>query len=194
MFLKSFKNISCLWQEKNICQTYVCMVAKLTNIGFDKQNLKCLSNNVCTFGKGLRLLTDGAKSSRRLFLMNNFFRRHEILPCVTKVVNEKLRKNCCRQQKRIDSFSLFKREKHQMRFSDLPLFLIHNTKYEFVAVFQNSYRSQKVVDEKVLSTWKSCWQHLVLCVYSLKFVSIVTVKVCVCSSPPSKQKCYHKKN
>ena len=63
-----------------------------------------------------------------------------------------------------------------MRFSDLPLFLIDNTKYEFVAEFQNSYRSQKVVNEKDSSTRKSCWQHLVLCVYSLKFVSIVTVK------------------
>ena len=43
MFLKSFKNILCLWQAKNVCQTYVCMVARLTNIGYDKQNLKCLA-------------------------------------------------------------------------------------------------------------------------------------------------------
>ena len=43
MFLKSFKNILCLWQAKNVCQTYVCMVARLTNIGYDKQDLKCLA-------------------------------------------------------------------------------------------------------------------------------------------------------
>ena len=77
-----------------------------------------------------------------------------------------------------------------MRFSDLPLFLIDNTKYEFVAVFENSHRSETVVDEKELSTRNSCRRHLVLCVYSLKFVIIVTVKVCVCS----KQKCHHKKD
>ena len=57
-----------------------------------------------------------------------------------------MKRNCCQQQKRIDSFSLFRRENASMRFSDLPLFLIDNTKYEFVAVFQNSYRSQKVID------------------------------------------------
>ena len=51
MFLKSFENISCLWQAKNVCQTYVCMVAKLTNIGFDEKNWKCLPNNVCSFGQ-----------------------------------------------------------------------------------------------------------------------------------------------
>ena len=61
-----------------------------------------------------------------------------------------------------------------MRFSDLPIFLIDNTKYEFVAVFQNSHQSQKVVDEKESSTRNSCRQHLVLRVYSLKFVIIVT--------------------
>ena len=49
-------------------------------------------------------------------------------------------KNCCRQQKRIDSFSLFRRENAWMRFSDLPLLPSDNTKYEFVAVFQNSHR------------------------------------------------------
>ena len=32
--------------------------------------------------------------------------------------------------------------------SDLLLFLIDNTRYEFVAVFQNSRRLQKVVDKK----------------------------------------------
>ena len=42
-------------------------------------------------------------------------------------------------------------------FSDLPLFLIdNNTRYELVAVFQNSHQSQKVVDKKESSTEKSC--------------------------------------
>ena len=49
----------------------------------------------------------------------------------------------------IDSFSLFKRANGSMRFSDLPLFLIDNTRYEFVAVFQT------VVDHIKLSTRKS---------------------------------------
>ena len=40
-------------------------------------------------------------------------------------------------KKRIDLFSFFRRENSSMRFSDLPL--IDNTKYEFVAVFQNSH-------------------------------------------------------
>ena len=33
------------------------MVAKLTNILLDKRNLKCLSNNVCSFGQGFRSTT-----------------------------------------------------------------------------------------------------------------------------------------
>ena len=45
--------------------------------------------------------------------------------------------------------------------------------YEFVAVFQNSHWSQTVPDEKELSTRNSCQQHLVLRVYSLKFVITV---------------------
>ena len=31
-----------------------------------------------------------------------FCRQHEILTCVIKVVDEKIRKNCCQQQKVID--------------------------------------------------------------------------------------------
>ena len=41
-----------------------------------------------------------------------------------------------------------------MRFSDPPLFLIDSTEHEFMAVFKNSYRSLKVVDEKESSTDK----------------------------------------
>ena len=45
------------------------------------------------------------------------------------------------------------------------------------AVFQNSCRSQKVVDQKEsLSTGKSCRQHLLLCVYNLTFVIIMVTK------------------
>ena len=56
--------------------------------------------------------------------------------------------------------------------------------YEFVAVFQNSHWSQKVPDEKELSTRNSC-QHLVLRVYSLKFVITVahTYILYICSRP-----------
>ena len=82
-------------------------------------------------------------------------------------------KNCCRQQKRIDSFSLFRRENASKIFSDQPLFLIDNTKYEFVAMFQNNNQSQKVADENESSTRNSCRQHLVLRVYSLKFAITV---------------------
>ena len=41
-------------------------------------------------------------------------------------------------KKRIDLFSLFRMENSSMRFSDYH-FLIDNTKYEFVVVFQNSH-------------------------------------------------------
>ena len=114
-----------------------------------------------------------------------FCRQHEICRLSPKLSMRSCEKNCCRQQKRIDSFPLFRRENASTRFSDLPLFLIDNTKYEFMAVFHNSHRSRKVVDEKESSTRNSYRHHLVLCVYSLKFVIIVTVKVCVCSCPPS---------
>ena len=74
---------------------------------------------------------------------------------------------------------VLKRANTSMRFSDLPLLLIDNTRYQFLAVFHNSHRSQKVVYEKESSTTKSCQKNLVLCVYGLKFVSIVTAKVCL---------------
>ena len=40
--------------SKNVSQARVCVVAKPTNIVLDKQNFKCLPNNVCPFGRGLR--------------------------------------------------------------------------------------------------------------------------------------------
>ena len=55
MFLKLFKNIFCLSQAKKVCQARVCAVAKPTNIVLDKQNFKCLPNNVCPFGRGFKL-------------------------------------------------------------------------------------------------------------------------------------------
>ena len=48
-----FKNIFCLSQAKNVCQASVCVVAKPTDIVLDKQNFKCLPNNVCPFCWGL---------------------------------------------------------------------------------------------------------------------------------------------
>ena len=53
MFFKLFKNIFCLSQAKNVCQASVCVVAKPANIVLEKQNFKCLPNNVCPFGMGL---------------------------------------------------------------------------------------------------------------------------------------------
>ena len=93
----------------------------------------------------IRLLTDKAKCSWQIFLINNFLSSKWNLLCVTKVVNQKLWKNCCRQKKRIDLFSLFRRENSSMRFSDLPL----------------SHRQHKIwvcgyVSKQSLIT-KSCW-------------------------------------
>ena len=122
--------------------------------------------------RSIRLLTDEAKCSWQNFLINNFLSSTWNLLCVTKVVNQKLWKNCCRQKKKIDLFSLFRRENSSMRLV-IYHFLIDNTKYEFVAMFQNSHWSQKVADRKESSTWNSCQQHLVLRVYSLKFVIAV---------------------
>ena len=80
-----------------------------------------------------------------------FCRQHEILPCVTKVVNEKLSKrNCCRQQqKRIDSFSLFKRENASMRFSDLPLFAAQNM--SLCLCFKTVIDHKKLLKRKVIN-------------------------------------------
>ena len=44
----------CLSEAKNVCQTRVCVVAQPANIVHDKQNFKCLPNNVCPFGRGFR--------------------------------------------------------------------------------------------------------------------------------------------
>ena len=48
-----------------------------------------------------------------------------------------MKKKLLSTKKRIDLFSLLRRENSSVRFSDLPL--IDDTKYEFVAVFQNSH-------------------------------------------------------
>ena len=116
-----------------------------------------------------------SRCSRPLFLSMTFCRRWEILLCGIKVADEKLWKKCCRQQKMIDSFSLFKRDNALARFSDRQPFLIDDTKYVSVHCCQNSHRSQKVVDKKMSSTRKSCrpttsdlvclqtWQRFHLC-------------------------------
>ena len=83
-------------------------------------------------------------------------RQHEILLCITKVVSEKLWKTCV-QQKRIDSFSLFKRTNASMRFSDLPLSLINNTRYEFLWLcFKTVVDHKKCWRERAIS-WEKLW-------------------------------------
>ena len=82
----------------------------------------------------------------------------------------------------------------------LVVFLIDNTRCEFVAVFQNSHRSQN--DHKKLLTRKSYELEKLSATSGLvclkpaicKYPENLTVKVWFCSSPPSKQKCYLKKN
>ena len=72
MFFKLFKNIFCLSQSKNDCQATVCVVAKPANIVLDKQNFKCLPNNVCQFGRSLKLwLNDNAMFYKTLIEKNN---------------------------------------------------------------------------------------------------------------------------
>ena len=51
---ETFQNIFCLTRAKNVCQAPVCVVAKPTNILLDKQNFKCLPNNIYLFGPGFR--------------------------------------------------------------------------------------------------------------------------------------------
>ena len=63
MFLKLFKNIFCLSEAKNVCLACACVVAKPTNVVLDKQNFKCLPNNVCPFGRGLRFYSHGVFQS-----------------------------------------------------------------------------------------------------------------------------------
>ena len=87
-----------------------------------------------------------------------------------EVVNEKLWENCCQQQKVIDLVSVFKGENASTRFSDRQLFLMDYTKYISVRCVSKQSSIKKRRREKVCksSTRKSCRQHLVSCVYSLK--------------------------
>ena len=112
----------------------------------------------------IRLLTDEAKCSWQIFLINNFLSSTWNLLCVTKVVNQKLWKKLLSTKKGLTCFLFSEGKIHQW---DLVIyhFLIDNTKYEFVAMFQNSHWSQKVADRKESSTRNSCQQHLVLRVY-----------------------------
>ena len=63
------------------------------------------------------------------FLIDDFAVDAKFCRVSSKLSMIRCEKNCCRQQKVIDSFSLFKRENASTRFSDGQLFLIDNTKY-----------------------------------------------------------------
>ena len=52
---KTFQKRFLFVTNKNVCKANVSVVAKPTNIVLDKQNFKCLSNNVCPFGRVLTL-------------------------------------------------------------------------------------------------------------------------------------------
>ena len=54
MFLKIFENIVCFSQAKMFVKHMFAWWANRQNIVLDKQNFKCLPNNVCPFGRGLR--------------------------------------------------------------------------------------------------------------------------------------------
>ena len=76
-------------------------------------------------------------------VVDNFFssiifcHQHEICCVSPKLSMRSCEKKLLPTKKTIDLFSFFRRENSSMRFSDLTL--IDNTKYEFVAVFQNSH-------------------------------------------------------
>ena len=53
-FACQFRKYFLLVISKKCFVARVCVVAKLTNIVLDKQNFKCLPNNVCPFGRGLK--------------------------------------------------------------------------------------------------------------------------------------------
>ena len=94
-------------------------------------------------------------------VVDNFFssiifcRQHEICSVSPKLSMRSCKKTVVDQKKRLICFHFPERKCHQR---DLVIyhFLIDNTKYEFVAVFQNSHWSQKVADEKELSTRNNC--------------------------------------
>ena len=94
-----------------------------------------------------RLLTDDAKCGRQLFIVDaNFAVCHQ--SCRWEVV-----KNCCWQQKVVDSFSLFKRENALTKFNDrqhkIRQFACSVSKQSSVT---KSRRWEKVISEKKLST------------------------------------------
>ena len=77
-------------------------------------------------------------------------------------------KNCCRQQKVIDLFPLFKRENASKRFSDRQLHLIVHTKYMSVRCLSKQSSITKRKGGKV--TWE-------LMVPKSGYILLISVKV-----------------
>ena len=59
LLLRVSKTFACDYssQAKDVCQAHASVLAKLTNIVLDNQNLTCLQNNLFLLGQGLRLST-----------------------------------------------------------------------------------------------------------------------------------------
>ena len=49
LLVNGLKNIFCSSQAKNVSQAHVCVMAKSTNIMFDRQKFKCFSSNAFSF-------------------------------------------------------------------------------------------------------------------------------------------------
>ena len=113
------------------------------------------------------MLTDESKCSRRLFLVDLKF-----CHVLSKLSIRSCEKNCCRQQKVIGLFSLFKEKTHRRDLVIHNFFSSTTQNTCWFAVCQNSHRPQKVIDERKSSTRKSYRKHLLLCVYS--FRNIIT--------------------
>ena len=125
------------------------------------------------------------KMKSMLFLINNLLSSMWSFALCHQRCHWKLWKTC-RQQKWLIHFCFLKEQMHRWDSVICHFFSWTTQDMSLWVCFKNSCWSQKVVDEKESSTRKNCQQHLVLCFNSLKFVSIVTVEVCVCSSPLSK--------
>ena len=59
-------------QAQNVCQAYVCVVPKLTNIVLDRQNFKCLPNNACSFGPGVTTSQAVVSNFKQAFIQTEY--------------------------------------------------------------------------------------------------------------------------
>ena len=64
----SFKTFFCLLEARNVCQSHVCVMAKLTNSVLDRQFFKCLPNNACSFAEFPGFYTNFNKLSTSNFI------------------------------------------------------------------------------------------------------------------------------